>query len=188
VGHDWGGWVGFLLGLRAPERIERYLALNIPPPFMEPRYDLASLLALPRLSYQLVMASPLGPVLHRTGLTKRLLTLGLTDPKLMTDEERDIFDGPFREPARARAAQLMYREFVFRELGPVMAGRYRKQRLTVPTFLLFGEEDVALDPQLLEGAEAFCDDLTVELVPGAGHFIVDERPDLVIEKIGSFLG
>jgi pimeloyl-ACP methyl ester carboxylesterase len=29
VGHDWGGWIGFLLCLKAPQRFERYLALNI---------------------------------------------------------------------------------------------------------------------------------------------------------------
>ncbi len=34
VGHDWGGWIGFLLGLRAPQRFERYLALNIVPPWV----------------------------------------------------------------------------------------------------------------------------------------------------------
>jgi pimeloyl-ACP methyl ester carboxylesterase len=32
VGHDWGAWIGFLLCLRAPQRFERYLALNILPP------------------------------------------------------------------------------------------------------------------------------------------------------------
>ena len=34
VGHDWGGWIGFLLCLRAPQRFERYLALNILPPWV----------------------------------------------------------------------------------------------------------------------------------------------------------
>jgi pimeloyl-ACP methyl ester carboxylesterase len=29
MAHDWGGWVGFLFCLRQPERIQRYLALNI---------------------------------------------------------------------------------------------------------------------------------------------------------------
>ena len=29
LGHDWGGWIGFILCLRAPERFDRYLALNI---------------------------------------------------------------------------------------------------------------------------------------------------------------
>ena len=33
IGHDWGGWAGFLIALRAPERVSGYLALNIPHPF-----------------------------------------------------------------------------------------------------------------------------------------------------------
>jgi histidinol phosphatase-like PHP family hydrolase len=33
VGHDWGGWIGFLLCLRLPERVGRYLALNTGHPF-----------------------------------------------------------------------------------------------------------------------------------------------------------
>src|SRR5204863_7343073 len=33
VGHDWGGWVGFLACLRAPERFGGLLALGIPHPF-----------------------------------------------------------------------------------------------------------------------------------------------------------
>lgn len=38
-GHDWGGFVGFLLCLRRPDLVERYLALNIihPWPRLDPR-------------------------------------------------------------------------------------------------------------------------------------------------------
>jgi len=37
VGHDWGGYVGFLMVLQAPERIDGYLALNIAHPWQSPR-------------------------------------------------------------------------------------------------------------------------------------------------------
>ena len=30
IGHDWGGWLGFLAALRSPERFERMLAVTIP--------------------------------------------------------------------------------------------------------------------------------------------------------------
>ena len=30
VGHDWGGWIGFLLALRAPDRFSRFLASTSP--------------------------------------------------------------------------------------------------------------------------------------------------------------
>src|ERR1700754_3858916 len=36
IGHDWGGYTGFLLCLNAPERIRNYLALGIVHPWFEP--------------------------------------------------------------------------------------------------------------------------------------------------------
>lgn len=187
AGHDWGGWIGFLLALRAPDRISRYLALNIPPPFMPPRVQASSPLALMRLWYQATLAGPIGAAAMRHGAVDLVWRLGLLDPDAVEPEARASFTDAFREPARARASQLVYREFLLRELVPAMAGRYRDRRLTVPTHLLFGEEDAAIDPGLLEGAAPYCDDLEIELVPDVGHFIVDERPDLVAARIGSFL-
>ena len=26
IGHDWGGWIGFLMGMKAPERLRRFVA------------------------------------------------------------------------------------------------------------------------------------------------------------------
>jgi pimeloyl-ACP methyl ester carboxylesterase len=187
AGHDWGAWIGFLLALRAPERIDRYLAMNIPPPFLPPRLDLRAPLGLARLWYQLLLAGPIGAVAMRHGATEIVWRSTLCDPAAVDDQARASFTDAFREPARARASQLVYREFLLRELVPVIAGRYRGLRLTVPTHLLFGEEDTASDASMLDDAEPFCDDLTIERVPDVGHFIVDERPDLVVARIESFL-
>ena len=41
--------------------------------------------------------------------------------------------------------------------------------------------------KLLPGYEPFADDMRVELVPDSGHFIVDEKPDLVIERTRAWL-
>lgn len=188
AGHDWGGWIGFLLCLLAPERTERYLALNIPPPFMPPGAGVSSPLAILRLWYQVTLAGPLGAVGMRHGATDIVWRTALIDPDAIDAEARASFTDAFREPARARASQLVYREFLLREMAPLLAGRYRDRRLTVPTHLLFGEEDVAIDGALLDGNQRYCDDLEIERVPGVGHFIVDERPDLVVARIGSFLG
>ena len=69
---------------------------------------------------------------------------------------------------------------------PVLRGLYQDARLTVPTRLLFGVEDVVLRPELLAGYERHADEMTVEEVPGCGHFIADERPDLVAERARDF--
>jgi pimeloyl-ACP methyl ester carboxylesterase len=76
----------------------------------------------------------------------------------------------------------MYRVFNLRELVPVLRGRYTGKHLTVPTSMLFGTDDAAIHTDLLTGYEGHADEMEIELVPGCGHFIADERPDLVAER------
>ncbi|HEY8808882.1 MAG TPA: alpha/beta hydrolase [Solirubrobacterales bacterium] len=52
----------------------------------------------------------------------------------------------------------------------------------MPTRMLFGIEDVVLRPELLGGYEPDTDDMEVELIDDSGHFIADERPELVAER------
>jgi len=185
VGHDWGGWIGFLLCLRAPERFERYLALNIPTPWIQMRK------ALPhswRLVYQQVILAPwIGYFAHRSKRFVRMaLRAGGADPRFWDERTLSIFADNLAEPSRAKAAVQMYRVFNLRELVPILRGRYAERRLTVPTRMLFGTDDAAIHTDLLAGYEAHADDMEIEFVPGCGHFIADERPDLVAERARAF--
>jgi pimeloyl-ACP methyl ester carboxylesterase len=188
VGHDWGGWVGFLLCLREPERFERHLALNILPPFLP--LEARGLLSLWRFWYQWVIASPwLGEwVVRRMATDNPVFRWVGAAPRTWSEEEREIFLGQFREPARARASVQYYRSFQLREIVPLARGRYRRGRPGTPTRIVFGTDERTMDPRLLEGAKRGAEDLTVELVPGVGHFIVDERPDLVLDRALEFFG
>ena len=47
-------------------------------------------------------------------------------------------------------------------------------------------EQPVIRPFMLQGTEPYADDLRTELVEGVGHFIADERPDLVLERALSF--
>jgi pimeloyl-ACP methyl ester carboxylesterase len=184
AGHDWGGWIGFLMAIRAPERLERYMALNIVHPWVHTRQFAPHAW---RFWYQLVLANPLGATtVRRTDFVARTTRLSLADRSAMTDEEIEAFAAPLREPAQARASMLLYRTFLLRELPALARGRYRGKRLGVPTKILFGERDAALSPKLLEGVEKRGGDVSVELVPDCGHFIVDEQPQLVADRALSF--
>ena len=81
----------------------------------------------------------------------------------------------------------MYRVFNWREALPIVRGRYADARLTVPTLLVFGVDDFVLRPQMLAGYQRHADEMRVELVDGCGHFIADERPDLVADRAREFL-
>ncbi|HSJ18008.1 MAG TPA: alpha/beta hydrolase [Solirubrobacterales bacterium] len=187
VGHDWGGWIGFLICMREPERIARLLALNILPPFLPP--DARNLASLWRFWYQWVIASPLGEAAVRAaGAANPVFRWIGAGPPAWTPADRETFLGQFREPARARASVQYYRSFALREMPAILRGRYRRARLRTPTRLVFGTDDPVMSSRGLEDSERLADDLRVELVPGVGHFIADERPDLVLDRAMSFLG
>jgi len=185
VGHDWGGWIGFLLCLRAPERFSQYLSLNILTPWPSTR---AFVPELWRFWYQLVIAAPvLGYQAHRSGqFVPKVLVGGSTVRGNWDEATLRSFGDNLAEPDRARACVQMYRVFQLHESAAILRGRYAHDRLTVPTRLLFGTDDTALRPQLNAGYQHHADDMQIELVPGCGHFIADEKPDLVAARALEF--
>jgi pimeloyl-ACP methyl ester carboxylesterase len=54
--------------------------------------------------------------------------------------------------------------------------------------MIVGAGDPAIRPFLLEGAERDADDLVVEVVRDCGHFVPEERPQLVAERARALFG
>lgn len=184
IGHDWGGWTAMLLGLLHPERIERIIVVNAPHPW--PRFRLSLLSELWRAWYAAALAMPvLGPwLLRRTDFAKGILRRA-SPPGTFTAADLNAYADSFREPARAEAMSALYRYYQAAFLD-ILRGGWRHRRLTVPTLLLFGTRDLYVTPKLLEGYEPYTDQMRVEIVEGAGHFLVDERPDLVSDRAREF--
>jgi pimeloyl-ACP methyl ester carboxylesterase len=177
VGHDWGGWIGFLLALGHPERFERCLALGIVPPW--PSRDPLAVLDIWRVSYQLLLGAPL---LGRGAVSTAMARAGLRSAgDAMTEEDISAFTDRLHGE-RGRASELLYRTFLLRELAPVALGRYDAARLSVPTRLVVGERDPVLSTRTLKQTAARSDAVELEVVPGAGHHLADERPDLVADR------
>jgi pimeloyl-ACP methyl ester carboxylesterase len=188
VGHDVGGYLGFLICLRAPERVERYVSLNTGHPYVRPTPT--ALGTFWRFWYWPINGAPLiGPWLIRHGFFQKALRRWFTaDRAGWTLEDEQVFLGQWEEPARALAASKTYRTYVTTDSPRVLLGRYRPTRLTVPTLMLHGIEDKILREPFLRGFEPFADDMALEPVSGAGHFIADERPELVARRVLDFFG
>jgi pimeloyl-ACP methyl ester carboxylesterase len=168
AGHDWGGWTGFLAALRAPERLERLLALCIPHPWTAPHPRQAALLAyqlpisLPALGARL--AGPLSRAILQSGRNGRHLAAG----------DLDLFARHI--PGRVSVA--MYRTFLTRELPASIRARPHGP-LDVETTLLVGEQDIVTrgsSPGAVSGQPR----LTVETVPGVAHWVPEQRPDTIV--------
>jgi pimeloyl-ACP methyl ester carboxylesterase len=175
LGHDWGGWTGFLAVLRAPERFTGYVAQGTAHPWTRP-----SLQTPPRLAYQPLIATPLlGPRLIRdTALVTTVHRAAWGDRSTFDPAAIEAFAATYRDPARAEASSRYYRDFLTRELPFQLAGSARGRRLTVPTRLLYGTRD-PLGRDLAKGLERHGDDARVEWLEDCGHFVPEERPEAV---------
>jgi pimeloyl-ACP methyl ester carboxylesterase len=178
VGHDWGAYTGFLLGMRAPERLSGFLALSIPHPWPS-RHDRLNPARLAAFAYQIPLSTPIvGQRLMRTGLTRRVLQTAATRGTF-SDADVRIYDSVMRSPQGARVTVAMYRTFLLREMPGVIAGRYGKARLPIPTRLVVGDEDPIVRGAELDGYEGNAPEMTVTRVPRARHFLPEEQPDAV---------
>jgi pimeloyl-ACP methyl ester carboxylesterase len=183
--HDWAALVGYQLCLNHPDRVQNHLSLSIPPPFFE--FDIRLVLAIVRRAwFNLVTPVPfVAPLLLGKGdqrLLRYMLLKFTTDPDALSETDVELFVGRFREPARARAGSSLYRHFIQPEAVRIMGGSYRSSRLTTPTRVLVGADDPNVRVEFLHGYEEYADDLALEFVDGASHFVADEKPDVVIER------
>jgi pimeloyl-ACP methyl ester carboxylesterase len=180
IGHDWGGYVGYLLALKHPERIRRMTVLDMPPPGLDkprPRH-----LALPLLgSYQALIAAPvIGTRALSAGggrLVRRLIAGGSGPTMRWSDAELDAYAEVVSGPARARASSACYRAFLTRELPRLVLNGHRPGELRVPTLLAMGEKS----PLRRVLAPRPSRNLRVEQITGAGRFLPEEAPGAVLE-------
>ena len=177
VGHDWGAFASLLLSARHPGRVRRLVALSAPHPWLA---------LTPRIAFEAWRAWY--AVLNAAGLMQ------LTDRHAAWFMRREgvpadvveAFVARLREPARAAATTRLYRGYM-RSLVALVRGGAPEPRSTTPTRLLIGARDEAVSPKLAAGFERGGNDMRAEILPGAGHFVLDTHPDVVIDRVRSFL-
>jgi pimeloyl-ACP methyl ester carboxylesterase len=177
TGHDWGGFASLLLSAQHPGRVRRLIAISSPHPWLEltPRLALETW----RAWYAVLFA---GGLMERT---ERLASWFMAREGV-PEADVEAFAARLREPARASTTTRLYRSYLQTLVTQVRGGR-PVPRSTTPTLLMIGERDEAVTPRLAEGIERGGDDMRAEIVPGAGHFLVDTHPHVVAERVRSFL-
>jgi pimeloyl-ACP methyl ester carboxylesterase len=193
VAHDWGGAVAWNFANQLPQRLRKLAIVNSP----HPGTFLRALQTSPRQreasAYMNFLARPDAEVLLREDGYRRLLGFFTHwGPAPWLTEElkaryRAIWDAsltgglnyyrasPLRPPRDgdpAAAAVTLPREML---------------TVDVPTLVLWGMQDTALLPELVEGLDEYIPRLTLEKVEDATHWILHEQPQLVIDRLAAFL-
>jgi pimeloyl-ACP methyl ester carboxylesterase len=169
IGHDWGGWTGFLAAFRAPERLVRLLALGIPHPWASPDPRQLALLA-----YQGPVSLPFVGRLVAGPMVRAILQSGRGGERL---DESDI--ALFSEQIPPHVTVAMYRTFLTRELLPARL-RGRHEALQAPTTVMVGERD-PVTVGVRRGGVDGQPNLQVEAIAEVAHWLPEQRPDAVIE-------
>lgn len=183
VGHDWGGMVAFLTGIRLPQRVRRLVVFDMAHPWLKVRHGSALSTALS--VYIPILGAPVlgAQVQRRTPFVKLLLQRGVAPGFRWNAEDLRLYAEAFKRPAHARAASALYRTFLTNELPALSRGRYANRRLEMPVLVATGEHDPIVTPDRIGGAGDRAPNLRTTVIEGAGHFVVDERPQRVIELI-----
>ncbi len=157
VGLSYGGFIALRLAIDAPRRVNR-LVLMAP----------ASLLRMP-VQYFFRMGTVLLPIPLRY---KQKLFLGTDSPNVLPAVEQMMTTTDFR-----------YRMF----LPPVFTDE-ELRRVKAPTLLLFGDREVVYKPaKAMARAAALIPDLETALIPGAGHALPLDQPEIVNQRVLAFL-
>jgi pimeloyl-ACP methyl ester carboxylesterase len=180
VGHDWGGYAGFIACLTRPERFRRFLVLNTGSPWARPSPRL--LASSWRSWYAALNAMPVaGQRLQQSERWIRWILRNDAVHEGITEADAEVYTARLRPPERARAAVELYRAY-WRIVARAGRGDWQSHRLTVPTRFVFGTKDRFITRLLAGGWEPNADDMRVEWVEDSGHFIQEEKPELVAER------
>jgi pimeloyl-ACP methyl ester carboxylesterase len=182
VGHDWGAAIGYQLCLDHPERVTRFMPLAALHPWSgigaRPR-----LLLRPWHLYLNALAAPIANT--RLGVPGIALR-NWRHAGAFSPVETEIYLGPLRLPTAIQATSAYYRNLVVREM-PHFLRHARQLRLKVQTLHLNGAED-PLTRRMPDSWRTFADDMQCDLIRECGHFLAEERPDELTERMLDFFG
>lgn len=186
VGHDWGGVAAWRLAMDYPEAVERLVVMNAPHPVAFAEALAADGSQRLKSWYMFAFQVPWLPEAV-LGLwprrTARLFFRGTAvRGGAFTETDLEVMAAALAQPGALRAMIHWYRA----------AFRYRPARrasvIEVPTLLLWAEEDVALGKALTYGLGRWVRDLEIYYLADCGHWVQNEAPDEVNERLVGFLG
>ena len=200
VAHDWGGAVAWNLINQTPQLAQKLVIINSPHPgtFLRelqssPKQQAASqymnFLITPEAEKLLAQDDYLR--LWRFLIKTNTSAAPASAPAWLTEAVKN----QYREvwTLGLTGGCNLYRASPLRPPTPGVPAaasvQLRREMLTinVPTLVIWGLDDAALPPELIEGLDDYIADLTLLKVPGASHWIVHENPQLVIRSIAEFL-
>jgi epoxide hydrolase 4 len=178
--HDWGAIIAWMFAILKKRPLERLVIMNVPHP-MVMRRELKKWRQFSKSWYIYFFQLPWLPEkLLSRGKAKQegvgnLIARTSCNTERFGPEVCSIYNAAGHREGAPRAMVNYYRA-VIRHRDSVDIG---DARVDVPTLMVWGEEDVALNIHCTEGTEEWVPNLTLKRLPGVSHWVQQDAPDMV---------
>ena len=186
IAHDWGAIVAWYFAIKRLRPLKALVILNVPHPLcgrreMKTWRQLRKswyifFFQLPRLGERMLgrdNAAPIGRIFRDSAVNK----------DLFTREDVQPYRKAANRPGALTAMLNYYRALLqipdIRQIGD--------GRVDVPTLILWGEQDVAIDIHVLDGTEDYVPDLTIKRFPHASHWVQQDIPAEINAALAQWL-
>ena len=179
VGHDWGGQVAWGVANAHPERLASLSVLSRPHP----------------LSFRRALEKADGDQRHRSRHHTRFLEPA-TGPLLIEDNARRLREGLFGQDVSKAAIEEHVAVLGNRAAIEAALAWYRANKglsgdfgpIKVPTLYIWGDADATVGPEAAKGTADFVTAAyAMEVLPGVGHFVMDQAAAQATELILSHI-
>lgn len=186
IAHDWGALIAWHFAIKKVRPLHRLVILNVPHPKCAQR-ELRTWRQLKKSWYIFFFQLPRLPERMLLKDEAQTVVEAFRGSAIHKDRFSDAVLEPYRQaalrPGAATAMVNYYRALLRRP----DARRIGDGRVDVPTLVLWGEQDVAISIEVLDGMEDYVADLTVRRFPDASHWVQQDVPEKVNAELMAWL-
>ncbi|WP_367399512.1 alpha/beta fold hydrolase [Pseudomonas nitroreducens] len=181
VGHDIGTMVAYAYAARYPQQTERLVVMDAPVPGIAPWNDIVRSPMLWHFDFGGADMERLVAGRERIYLD-RFWNEFAGDPHKVDEATRQHYAKLYARPGAMHAAFSQFRSI---RQDAVDNEASNKTKLTMPVLAVGGEKSFGANEAIVMRNAA--DDVTEVVVPGAGHWLMEEAPTPTIQAIRQFI-
>lgn len=178
IAHDWGAIIAWHFAILKIRPLARLVIMNVPHPKCAQR-EIRHWYQLKKSWYIFFFQLPWLPekMLGRNGAQpiKEAFSKMAVDKSRFPDNELQVYADAASRPGALRSMVNYYRALLRtrdgQEIGDAM--------VNIPTLMVWGEEDTAIDIRCTDDTQQWVPDLELHRLPGVSHWVQQEAPEKV---------
>jgi len=182
VGHDIGTMVAYAYAARYPDKVTRLVVMDAPVPGVPPWDQIILSPALWHFNFGGEMAERLVAGRERLYLD-RFWNDFAANPARVDEATRAHYARLYAQPGAMKAAFAQFNTIATRDVADNRMGAQVK--LAMPVLAIGGEK--SFGPKVAEVMRNAATDVQEAVVPGAGHWLMEESPEATSKLVEDFL-